>query len=51
MAVDLVVGFSHTNNERIRDIFMAEAMGGTFLPAMAMDANNSYRYADHNNKA
>ena len=29
---------------------MAEAMGGTSLPAMAMDANNSYRYADHNNK-
>ena len=39
----LSYGLSHTNNERIRDIFMAEAMGRTTLPAMAMDANNSYR--------
>lgn len=46
----LSYGFSHTNNERSRDVFMAEAMGGTALPAMVMDGNNSYRYADHRNK-
>ena len=46
----LSYGFSHTNNERSRDVFVAEALGGTALPAMTMDVINSYRYADHNNK-